>query len=185
MPQLHLELYTESHATLRLALHITNSCSCLESRFGVFQEHLKVSLIPLSSLRRGLVCVRLATERVVAGRAGVAGTVRLTTGLDPDEGIGESRPSVGRGTDTKAGVDDVAPVAPFKTTTGFAVAASVDDGVVGHACALKSGTEELDVLLLVLGLVPLGVGGTSELTRLGIPAEEVEVSDMVRSMRSL
>lgn len=37
--------------------------------------------------------------------------------------------------------------------------ASVDDGVVGVSSGLEGSTEELDEELLVLGLVPLGIGG--------------------------
>ena len=47
--------------------------------------------------------------------------------------------------------------------------ASVNNGMVGHAGALEFGTEQFGVQLLVLGLVPLGVGGIRELARCLVP----------------
>lgn len=59
--------------------------------------------------------------------------------------------------------------APLLTETLNTVAAGVDDGVVGHAGGLEGGAEDLDVGLLVLALVPLGVGGVGELAGLHVP----------------
>lgn len=45
------------------------------------------------------------------------------------------------------------------------VPASINNGIVGVACGLEGGAEELDVELLVLCLVVLGVAGLGELSR--------------------
>lgn len=71
------------------------------------------------------------------------------------------------GDDRKRGLDQL--TAPLQTETLDTVTAGIDNGVVGHAGGLEGGTEDLDVGLLVLALVPLGVGGVSELARLHVP----------------
>lgn len=141
----------------------------LQSRVGVLDEHLKVGLVPLAGLGRRLVRILLATEGVVAGGAGVAGTVRFTSRLDPDEGVSEVRVDISSGTRTEAGIDDVAPVTPLETASRVSRAASVDNGVVGHASRVESRTEQGNVLLLVLGLIPLSIVGVGELTGLSVP----------------
>lgn len=152
--------------------------SHLEGRLGVLEQHLKVGLVPRTSLGRWLVGIRLAAERVVARGARVAGAVGLAAGLDPDEGIGELEAGAAARAEAEAGAVDVAPVAPLETEALDAVAARVDDGVVGHAGRLESGAEEGDILLLVLGLVVLAVWGVGEFTGLGVP-EVHDVSETV------
>lgn len=66
---------------------ITSQPTSLESRVGVGQELLEVGLEPRTSLGGGLEGVGLAAVEVVPGGARVASAVRLTAGLDPDEGI--------------------------------------------------------------------------------------------------
>ena len=84
----------------------------LKGRVSILQELRKVSLEPRSCLWRGLKGIREATVVVVSGCRGVRSTVALSTGLDPDKSILESIASVGRGADTEASADDVAPVTP-------------------------------------------------------------------------
>jgi hypothetical protein len=140
-----------------------------KSGLSVLDKHLKVSLVPGTSLRRRLESVVLATERVVAGSRGITRTVRLTTGLNPDERVDERRAGVGGRADTETGAVDVAPVTPLEAQTGDAVAGSVDDGLAGHTGGLELRRDELDEQLLVLGLVPLGVGGFGELAGRLVP----------------
>ena len=108
----------------------------LELGLGVLEEHLEVGLVPLTSLGRGLVGIGLTAVRVVSGGARVAGSVRLTTGLTPDEGIGQLETSVSGGADTETSAVNVAPVTPFLTETSDGVSASVDDGVLGETSSL-------------------------------------------------
>jgi len=115
----------------------------------------------------------MTTERVITVSAGVADTIGFSTGLDPDEGIDE-RIACGRGrSDTEASTVDVAPVTPLETEALDSIAASVDDGVVGHACGLEGRSECCDVALLVLALVVLGIRGFFEFSRVhgpGVPS---------------
>lgn len=123
----------------------------------------------MTGLRGRLEGILLATERVVAGSAAVRGTIGLTTGLDPDERVDEGATSAGRGANTETGTLDVAPVTPLLAESLDGVTAGIDDGLAGHASLLELGREELDVLLLVLGLVPLGVSGLGELSWAKVP----------------
>lgn len=110
--------------------------SFLECGLSVLEKHLEVGLVPFTGLGRGLVRVGLAAEGVVSGSTLVAGAVRLTTGLTPDEGIGKLETSVSGGADTETGAVDIAPVTPFLTETSDGVSASVDDGVLGETSSL-------------------------------------------------
>lgn len=143
----------------------------LNSRGCIAQEHFEVSLVPLSGFRRRLESVRLSAESVVADGAGVAGTVRLATRLDPHKSIKQRSAGV-RGrlrTGTETSIDNVAPVSPLKTATGVTGATSVHDGIVGHASVSEGSTEELDVELLVLGCVVRSVGIVGELSGCHVP----------------
>ena len=132
--------------------------------------------MPGTGLGRRLEGLLLSAERVVAGSALVGGTVGLTTWLDPDESIDEGVSSGASRADTETGTLDVAPVTPLLAETLLAVAASIDDSLAGHTGALELGGEETDVLLLVLGLVPLSIGGLGELSWgevVGVPSSNV------------
>lgn len=120
---------------------------------SVLEEHLEVCLVPLTSLRRWLERIGVTAERVVTDGRAVGGTIRLTTGLDPDKGVDERVVSPGGGADTETGTVNIAPVAPCLTETLNGVAASIDDSLAGHAGGLELGREELDVQFLVLGLL--------------------------------
>jgi hypothetical protein len=111
----------------------------LESRLSVLDKHLKVCLVPGTSLRRRLERILLTTEGVVAGSRAVRRTVRLTTGLDPDERVDERGASVGGGSDTETGAVDVAPVTPLEAETADGVAASIDVAWLGIPADLSSG----------------------------------------------
>jgi hypothetical protein len=148
----------------------------LKSRLSVLEQHLEVGLVPLASLGGGLERIRLTTVRVVAVSRGIAGTIRLATGLDPDKGVDEGVASGGRRAHTEAGAVDVAPVTPLLAKPSDTVAGGVDNGLAGHASGLELGREEADVELLVLGLVVLAVGGAGELAGAqveGVPAGDV------------
>lgn len=162
-PSLSSNLSTNFHPST------LSHASRLERGIGVLDQHLKVSLVPGTGLRRRLESVRLSAERVVADGAGIRGTIGLTTGLDPDKGIRKAGASVGGGADTETGAVDVAPVAPLLAEMLDTVAAGIDDGLAGHASRLEFGREGLDVELLVLALVPLGVGGIGELSGAEVP----------------
>lgn len=73
----------------------------LESRVGVGQELLEVGLEPGTGLGGGLQGVGLPAVEVVPGGALVAGAVRLTAGLDPDEGVLELKARVGGGAEAE------------------------------------------------------------------------------------
>ena len=137
--------------------------SLLERRLSILQQHLKVILVPGTCLGTGLIRIALTAEAIVPSGAAIAGAVRLAAGLDPDEGVSEVVASGGGRADTETGAVDVAPVAPLLAQTRHAVAARVDDGVVGHAGRLERGPEVVEVQLLVLALVVLGVRGLGEL----------------------
>lgn len=155
---------TDSDANAAIAL-----ANRLESGLGVLEEHLEVGLVPFTGLGGGLVGIGLSAVRVVTGSTLVAGTVRLTTGLTPNEGIGQLVTGVGSRADTETSTVDVAPVTPLLTEAGNGVTASVHDGVVGEARGLEGGRELGDVGLLVLARVVLGVRRVRELTGLLVP----------------
>jgi hypothetical protein len=110
-----------------------------------------------------LIRILIPAERIEPIGASITSTIRLTTRLNPNERIDKGVTSGSSGTHAETRALDVAPVAPFLAETGDGVAASVDDGLGRHAGGLELGAEERNVLLLVLGLVPLCVGGFAEL----------------------
>lgn len=59
----------------------------LERRLCVLEQHLEVCLVPLSRFRAGLERIAQSTERVVALGRCVAGTITLTTRLDPHKRV--------------------------------------------------------------------------------------------------
>ena len=165
-------LYTRLHE----AAPLIRSKKRLERGLSVLDELLEVGLVPGTSLGSGLEGVFLSAVRIVAGGAGIRSTVRLTTGLNPDEGVDERVAGGASGADTETGTLDVAPVTPLLAEASDGVAASIDDGLAGHAGALELGGEQSHVLLLVLGLVPLRVGGLGELSWrqvVRVPASDV------------
>jgi hypothetical protein len=89
-----------------------NQNTSLECRTRVTQQLYKVRLEPRSRLRRGLKRIGETTVRIISDSSSIRSTVTLTTGLDPDVCVEEWVISHGAGTDTEAGADDVAPVAP-------------------------------------------------------------------------
>lgn len=84
-------------------MYCTHPGLCLERGVGVDEQLLKVGLEPLAGLRGRLHGIGTAAEVVVAGSRGVAGTVALATGLDPDKGVGEFEAGVGGGADAESG----------------------------------------------------------------------------------
>lgn len=133
---------------------------CLESRVGVPEQHLKVSLEPGASLRSGLEGVRVTAVSIVTSGAGVAGAIALSTRLDPDDGVDERVAGVGGRAHAKARVLHIAPVAPGLLAGRLhSAAALVDDEVSGEAVLLEEGSDGVDEELLVVVLVALGVGG--------------------------
>lgn len=143
--------------------------SALERRLGVLEQLHKVRLVPLSCLGAGLERISESTEGIVALGSCVAGTITLTTGLDPDERVNQARASVGRRANAKAGALDVAPVTPRQTETLDCVSAGVDNSLGRHASSLQVRGEELDVGLLVCRLVVLAVS-SGELAGCEVPS---------------
>ena len=92
-----------SNARHGLLSSSTIQASRSESRVGVGQELLKVGLEPGASLRSRLESIRKAAVEVVTGGAGVAGTITLATGLDPNESVEEGMAGVGRRPSAEAG----------------------------------------------------------------------------------
>ena len=84
----------------------------LEGGVGILNQHDEVVLIPGTSLRGRLEGIVVTTEAVKSGGRAVRGTIRLSSGLDPNDGVDEARSSVGRGVCTEPGTPDVAPVTP-------------------------------------------------------------------------
>jgi hypothetical protein len=137
----------------------SNRSRYLQSRNSILNQILKVRLVPLPRLGRRRERIRHATERIVPGGTRVAGAITLATRLDPHKRIHKRVACGACGTHAEPGTLDVAPVAPLLAQAGDAVAARVDDGLGGHACGFELRGEEGDVFLLVLGLVPLCIGG--------------------------
>ncbi|KAI6749548.1 hypothetical protein HG530_014962 [Fusarium avenaceum] len=103
----------------------------------------------------------VSTVVVVASSAGVRCTIRLTTGLDPDKGIGEGITSVGARSKSETSSLGVAPVSPSLLAGRLlAGAALVDEELgAGPALLLEERRQGVDVLLLVVVGVALGVVG--------------------------
>lgn len=92
----------------------------LQGRVGVGEKHLKVLLEPLSGLGRvAHGAVVRAAEVVEAGGGRVGDAIALAAGLDPDEGVRELRPGVGRRAPAEADALLVAPVAPLLLAGGL------------------------------------------------------------------
>ncbi len=147
-----------------------------EGGLGVLEQHLKVGLVPGTSLRSRLESIIVTTERIVSVGSGIASTVRLSTGLDPDESIDEGVTGASRGSDTEPGSVDIAPVTPGGAETLDGITSGIDDGVGGHATLLEERGEGVNVALLILALVVLGISGTGELSWAGgecVPAGDV------------
>lgn len=88
---------------------------------------------------------------VVAGRVGVADTVALTAGLDPDEGVDVGVAGVGGGAHTEAGAHGVAPVAPLLLAGGLLAGAALVDDELGVPTGLaEERSERVDVAALVV-----------------------------------
>lgn len=84
------------------------------------------------SFRSRLLSVGKATVAVVSNSRGVGGTVALSTGLDPDDGVEEGRwETRGGWSETESGLVNVAPVTPLLADVLDTGAALVDDEVSG------------------------------------------------------
>lgn len=92
--------------------HTPRPINRLERWVGVGQKLSEVGLEPGTSLGGGLKSIRKSAVGVEAGGGAVAGTITLSSGLDPDKGILESVASVGSGANTEASTNDVAPITP-------------------------------------------------------------------------
>jgi hypothetical protein len=68
---------------------------------------------------------------IVSSARGVGGTIALTSGLDPDDGIDVRVVGVGRWADTEAGTLDVAPITPLASDVLNTRATLVNDEVSG------------------------------------------------------
>lgn len=116
---------------------------------------------------------RRSTHRVETGRIQVASSITLTTYFDisyyqkrrtwirhtrlsPDQSIDQGIASGGSWARSKAGVLDVAPLAPFGPDRKPAGAALIDDEVGGDSLGREEGGEGFDVVRFVPGVAPLG-----------------------------
>ena len=132
-----------------------------ERGVGVGEQLLKVSLEPLTGLGGGLQGGGETAVEVVAGGAGVAGTVTLTTGLDPDEGVEPVITGVSGRSGTETGALGVAPVAPLELAGGLLAGTALvgDELDTGPSGLDQERTESVDELLLVVDGVRGGVRG--------------------------
>lgn len=103
-----------SHKECSLHQRISHSkfAKSLERGICIGKELFKISLEPSTRLWSRLESIRISTVRIVSGRARVAGPVALTARLHPHKRIEETVARVGRGTNTEASSNDVAPVSP-------------------------------------------------------------------------
>lgn len=152
------------HLSTKRAQFAAPNCRCLERRFGILQKHLKVRLVPLTSLGRRLESIVLAAERIIARGRTVRSTIRLTTRLDPHKRIHKRRACAGCRPDSKASTVDVAPVTPLLAQATDSIASSIYNGLSWHTSRLEFRREELYIELLVLRLVPLCIRGLGELS---------------------
>jgi len=67
----------------------------LEGWNGVVDEHLEVCLVPGSGFWGRLESISLSAERIVTSSRAIASTIRLSTGLDPNERIDQGGTSSG------------------------------------------------------------------------------------------
>jgi hypothetical protein len=118
----------------------------LQGGASLRDKSLEVGLEPGASLGCVRGSIRESAGRVEANRGAVRGTVALTTGLDPDDGVDERVTSVGRRASTEAGTLDVAPVTPLLTDVLDTRASLVDDEVGGEVVLRKQGSEGVDVV---------------------------------------
>lgn len=108
---------------------------------GVLDEHLGVLIEPVAGAGSAL-------------HAALA--IRLTTGLDPDNGVNDGVVGLGGGDLTEAGLD-VAPLTPLLAGAQETNAALVDDEVGGETLSLKEGSQRGGVVGLVPRVGPLSV----------------------------
>lgn len=80
---------------------------------------MKTYLEPLASLGSRLEGIFKPTVGIIALSRLVRGAIALSARLSPDEGVNKLVTSLGGGALAKAGVDDVAPVAPFNLAGGL------------------------------------------------------------------
>jgi hypothetical protein len=168
----------------RQSIYKHHTITHLKSRLSIAYEVLEVGLVPLSSLGRWLIGIVLSAERIVPGRARIARTVGLATGLDPHKRINKSVAGLAGRTHTETGALDVAPVTPLLAEASNTVARGVDDGLSWHAGRFELGGDHGDVKLLVLRLVVLRVCGFAELSGrqvVCVPAGDVgrEAADLL------
>jgi hypothetical protein len=75
--------------------------------------------------------LRETTVSIISRSRAVTGTVRLSSGLDPDDGVDVAGTGRGRGASTEAGAVNVAPVTPLITDVLDTRAALVDEELGG------------------------------------------------------
>jgi len=133
----------------------------LESGVGVLNQHDEVVLIPGASLWRRFEGIAVATETVVSGGRGVGGTVRLSSWLDPSDGVDQARPGVSRWSSAESGTVDVAPVAPSTTDILTARTTLVNNKGSVPTSGPQGGCESFDVVDLIV----VRVGGSDGIRR--------------------
>jgi len=133
----------------------------LENGVSVLNQHDEVVLIPGTSLWRRLKGIAVAAEAVVSGGRGVGGTVRLSSGLDPNDGVDQARSGVGSGPSTESSTVDVTPVTPSTTDILTARATLVNDKGSVPTSGPQCWCESFDVVNLIV----VRVGGSDGIRR--------------------
>lgn len=135
----------------------------LERRIGILDQHLKVLLEPLPRLRsRNVTRIRRAID-IIPHSLLIRSSIRLPTGLNPDESIEQLAPGIRRGADAETGVLYVAPGRPALAAGGLgAGAARVDDEVGGKVVFFEVGDEGfVEFALVGVGVFGCVCGGFS------------------------
>jgi hypothetical protein len=135
----------------------------LECRVGVGDEVNEVGLEPLSGLGSGDLSIRTTAHGVVAGSAGVGGTIGFSSWLDPDDGIDVRRAGASGWVGTETSVLDVAPVTPGRSDVLLTGTALINDELSVPSARGEHRSQGVDVVDLIVVVIALGdwVGGSS------------------------
>ena len=122
----------------------------LKAWVGVLNQHDEVVLIPGTSLWRRFEGIAVPTKAVVSGGRRVGGTVRLSSRLDPNDGVDQARSGVGRGSSTESSAVDVAPVTPSTADILTTRATLVNNKGSVPTSGLQGWCESFDVVNLIV-----------------------------------
>jgi len=165
----------------KMRVYFLNFCGgdLSKSGVGVLNQHDKVVLIPGTGLWRRFEGIAVTTEAIVSGGRGVGGTVRLSSGLGPNDCIDQARPSVGRGVSAEPGTIDVAPVTPSAADVLTTRTTLVNDKCSVPTSGPQGWSESFDVVNLVV----VRVGGSDRVRRRS--AEGVVIGNVCFEIQSV